>query len=248
MLSYRINSLPTLPAQIDRMRFRKAVMAMSVHAVNRRWLQAEAGLGESEVDSLLSMLDGAGVLLSVQDDEPEQTRRTLGLIQAWRKMKQFLLRPIRLEGRGLHSDVVPNAPDDGQAVPADEDHWLQGMCPQTLASMRTELRSLLARHPKACRVLTHLGFLEHTLRKGVAHALPIEVLKQALDQLTTVGIPEGSTSLAILRSRLIVALLRDEEEHDRPCAPVEVDEIALSRFKEAERTWQGYADTQAMPH
>lgn len=253
MLSYRINRLPTLPAQIDRMRFRKAVMAMSVHAVNRRWLQAEAGLGDSEVDSLLSMLDGAGVLLSVQDVEPEQTRRTLGLIQAWRKMKQFLLRPIRLEGRGLHAKVVLQAADDNQAVPAEDapadgDHWLQGVSLQTLGSMRTELRSLLARHPDARRVLTHLGFLEYALRKGVAHALPIEVLSQALDQLTTVGIPEGNTSLAILRSRLIVAVLRDEEAHDRPCAPVEVDEIGLTHFMEAERVWQGYAETQTMPH
>lgn len=226
---------------------------MSVSAVNRRWLQAEAGLGESEVDSLLSMLDGAGVLLSVQGGEPEQTRRTLGLIQAWRKMKQFLLRPIRLEGRGLHAKVVLKAPDDEQAVPVegvqvDEDHWLRGVSPQTLASMRTELRSVLARHPDARRVLTHLGFLEYSLRKGVAHALPIEVLRQALDQLNTVGIPEGNTSLAILRSCLIVALLRDEEARDRPYAPVEVDEIALSRFMEAERVWQGYADTQVISH
>lgn len=116
MLSYRINGLPTLPAQINRMRFRKAVTAMSVHAVNRRWLQAEAGLGDSEVDSLLSVLDGAGVLLSVQDGEPEQTPRTLSLIRAWRKMAQFLLRPIHHEGSGLHhAKVVLNAPHDAQA-------------------------------------------------------------------------------------------------------------------------------------
>lgn len=95
MLSYRINSFPTLPAPINRMRFRKAVTAMSVHAVNRRWLQAEAGLGDSEVDSLLSVLDGAGVLLSVQDGEPEQTRRTLSLLLVWRMVKQVVLRPLR---------------------------------------------------------------------------------------------------------------------------------------------------------
>lgn len=254
MLSYRINSLPTLPAQIDRMRFRKAVTAMSVNAVNRRWLQAEAGLDESEVDSLLSMLDEAGVLLSVPDNEPEQTRRTRSFILAWRRMKGLLLRPIRLEGRGLHAKFVLEALHDGQTVPAmdaaqaDEDHWLHGVGTQSLASMQTELRSLLARHPDARRVLTHMGFLEFALRKGVAHSLPIEVLKRALDQLLMVGIPEGSTSLAILRSRLTVALLRNEDAQDLAHAPVEVDEIGLSRFMEAERVWQGYAETQPMSH
>ena len=114
--------------------------------------------------------------------------------------------------------------------------------------MQTELRSLLARHPDARRVLTHMGFLESALRKGVAHSLPIEVLKRALDQLLMVGIPEGSTSLAILRSRLTVALLRNEDAQDLAHAPVEVDEIGLSRFMEAERVWQGYAETQPMSH
>lgn len=199
------------------------------------------------------MLDEAGVLLSVPDTEPEQTRRTRSFILAWRRMKELLLRPIRLEGRGLHAKFVLEALDDGQSVPAvdapaDEDHWLHGVGPQSLASMQTELRSLLARHPDARRVLTHMGFLESALRKGVAHSLPIEVLKQALDQLLMVGIPEGSTSLAILRSRLTVALLRDEDAQDRDHAPVEVDEIGLSRFTEAERVWRGYAETQPMSH
>jgi hypothetical protein len=253
MSSYRISSLPKLPPPIDRMRFRKAVTAMSVHPVNRRWLLAEAGLDESEVDSLLSMLDEAGVLLSVPDREARQTPRVQPFLLGWRMMKALLFRPIRLEGRGLHAKVVLEALPAEPAAPAMEtqaeaEGWLHGAGSQSLVLMQGELRGLLARHPDARRVLTHMGFLEYALRKGTAHALPIEVLKQALDQLLMVGVPEGNTGLAILRSRLTVALLRNEDAHERGYMPVEIDEIGLSRFMEADRLWQGYAETQPMCH
>jgi hypothetical protein len=252
MFSYRISSLPTLPPPIDRMRFRKAVTAMSVHAVNRRWLLDEARLGEAEVNSLLSMLDEAGLLLSVPDKESRQTPRAQPSLRGWRRMKALLLRPIRLEGRGLHAKVVLQALPDEQVAPetqAEAQGWLHGVGSESLVLMQGELRSLLARHPDAPRVLTHMGFLEYALRKGMAHALPIEVLKQALDQLLMVGVPEGNTGLAILRSRLTVALLRDEDvAHERNYMPVEIDEIGLSYFMEVDRVWQGYAETQPMCH
>ena len=58
MSSYRISGLFTLPPSFDRMKFRKALNAMSVHAVSRRWLRDEAGLAEREIDALLSLLEG----------------------------------------------------------------------------------------------------------------------------------------------------------------------------------------------
>src|SRR3982751_2972179 len=63
MSSYRISSLLALPPSLDRTRFRKALSAMSVHTVSRQWLRREAGLADAEIDSLLALLDGAGVLL-----------------------------------------------------------------------------------------------------------------------------------------------------------------------------------------
>lgn len=230
-MSYRISRLPRLPAPIDRMKFRKALSAMSVHPVNRSWLQSEAGLSSHEVDSLLTTLGHAGVLEGpFPDEHPQPARRG-----AWQLLKQLM------RSRFARKPAVPAAPPEAPG-------WLDGLPPQTLHRIADELHALLTRHPHARKVLAHLSVLEGTLRQktpAAAHALPVALLGQALSQLRALGIPEDCTPLAILRSRLMLVVLHHDDDDTSVQRGVEVDEVGLSRFIEAQRLWN--QPTRPMP-
>jgi hypothetical protein len=254
MSSYRISSLPALPPSLDRTRFRKALNAMSVHAVSRHWLRCEAGLAEREIDSLLTLLDGAGVLLGPFPDEPADKsadaaaegppRRRRDSI--WRLLLQLLR--SRFAARAIVR--VPEPRRAERAPRAAAPGWLDDMAPATLERIGADLRELLAQHLGAHRVLTHLSVLERTLRHqdvAAAHALPIGVLRRALDQLSAIGIPDDNTGLAILRSRLMLVLLRSGDDAAPVQRSVEVDEVGLSRFVEAQQQWELHAQSMPAP-
>lgn len=238
-MSYRISRLPRLPAPIDRMKFRKALSAMSVHPVNRSWLQSEAGLSPHEVDSLLTTLGHAGVLEGpFPDDDPAPRPARRG---TW----QLLAQLVRSRFTRKHDAAPPAAP--AAAPPAGLPGWLDAVPPQTQQRIAEELRGLLARHPHARKVLAHLSMLESTLRQktpAAAHALPIAVLRQALSQLRALGIPEHDAALALLRSRLMRVVLQHDDADDAALQrDVEVAEVGLSRFIEAQQLW----DQQTLP-
>ncbi|NKI97165.1 hypothetical protein [Rhizobacter sp. SG703] len=250
MSSYRISSLPALPPSLDRTRFRKALSAMSVHTVSRHWLRREAGLADAEIDSLLALLDGAGVLLGpfaeASADGPPRRRRD----STWRLLLQLLrsrLAPRAAVQVRRPAPESPRAPDVPRAAMPG---WLDDIAPSTLERIGDDLRSLLAQHPRARRVLTHLGVLERALRRkdvDAAHALPLGVLRRALDQLRAIGIPDGSPGLAILRSRLMLVVLRSDDDVAPLTRPVEVDEVGLSRFVEAQQQWELHAPPLPVP-
>lgn len=220
MSSYRISSLFALPPAFDRIKFRKAMNAMSVHAVSRRWLQADAGLDAREVDSLLSLLDEAGVLLGPFPDAPDEGE-ALPRESAWRLAGQLL----RERWRALSAPRAQSRPE--RTVPPEESRaaarptaagWLDDLSAAALENIADELHELLTRHPGARRALVHLSVLECTLRyrdAAAARALPVELLRSALDQLQAVGVPAGRTGLAILRMRLMQAVLRHGDEERR---------------------------------
>ena len=59
---YRVTRWVSLAGELDQLKYRKAVVAMSVGPVDRRWLTAEAGLRRKEVDALLLLLQQEGAL------------------------------------------------------------------------------------------------------------------------------------------------------------------------------------------
>jgi hypothetical protein len=254
MSSYRISSLLALPPSLDRTRFRKALSAMSVHTVSRQWLRREAGLADAEIDSLLALLDGAGVLLGPFPDpsadesanQPAEGPRPRQRDSTWRLLLQLLR--SRLAPRvALQRSVPPRAQERPRAATPG---WLDDMAPSTLERIGDDLRELLAQHPGARRVLTHLGALERTLhRKDVAaaNALPVGVLRRALDQLSAIGIPDDRRGLAILRSRLMLVVLRSGDDAAPVRQSVEVDEVGLSRFVEAQQQWELHAQSLPAP-
>ncbi|KQU67897.1 MULTISPECIES: hypothetical protein [unclassified Rhizobacter] len=257
MSSYRISSLPALPPSLDRTRFRKALSAMSVHNVSRHWLRREAGLANAEIDSLLALLDGAGVLLGPFPEEsadapanpladgPPRRRRD----STWRLLLQ-LLRSRLARAAVQVRRPAPESPRAQEVPRAAAPGWLDDIAPSTLERIGDDLRALLAQHPRARRVLTHLGVLERALRRkdvAAANALPISVLRRALDQLRAIGIPDDSPGLAILRSRLMLVVLRSDDDVAPLTRSVEVDEVGLSRFVEAQQQWELHAPSLPVP-
>jgi len=219
MSSYRISHLPELPASINSIRFRKALSAMSVHAVSRRWLRMQLGLSTSEINALLLALRQAGVLQGPWPDAPGMRSKRPGL---WARLLRWL-RPPR-----------------PQASPARRLHgWLDGLPPQTLGALADDLQALLSRHPHARGVLTHLSLLEHALRqpsRAAARTLSHGVLSKALEQLGAVMTPSANTPLALLRTRLMLAV--HGTTGSRPAPPtLEVSEVGLSRFVDAQQRW-----------
>jgi len=254
MSSYRISSLLALPPSLDRTRFRKALSAMSVHAVSRHWLRREAGLADTEIDSLLALLDGAGVLLgpfaegsaeALAGGPPRRPRDS-----TWRLLLQLLRSRLAPRAAVQVRRPAPESPRAQELPRAAPPGWLDDLAPSTLEHIGDDLRALLAQHPGARRVLTHLGVLERTLRRqdvAAAHALPVSVLRRALDQLRAIGIPDDSPGLAILRSRLMLVVLRSDDDVAPPTRPVEVDEVGLSRFVEAQQQWELHAPAVPLP-
>lgn len=235
MSSYRISGLFTLPPSFDRMKFRKALNAMSVHAVSRRWLRDEAGLAEREIDALLSLLEAAGVLRGPfldEADEPDAPPRE----GVWRLLLQLVRSRFarRRETVAPARVVLPQPAPAGSHAPG----WLDDLSAPALERIANDLHELLTRHPGARHVLAHLSLLESTLQHqdtAAAQALPVDVLRRALDQLRNIGFPDGCTGLAILRSRLMLVVLH----HGDDIAPV-----GLSRFVEAQQPWAPHTRPQ----
>lgn len=219
MSSYRISHLPQLPAPINSIRFRKALNAMSVHAVSRRWLRTQLGLSTSDINALLLALRQAGVLQGPWPDAPGTRAKRPG---AWARLMRWL-RPPR-----------------PQASPVRRlQGWLDGLPPQTLQALADDLQALLSRHPHARGVLSHLSLLEHALRqptRDAARTLSHGMLSKALEQLGAVMTPAANTPLALLRTRLMLAV--HGTAGSRPAPPtLEVSEVGLSRFVDAQRQW-----------
>lgn len=94
--AYRINRWVELPSQLKGIRFRKVLTAMSVGAIDARWMSTQAQLSPQEQAALLQQLRLEGVLtevtlptLDVGVDslfaEPQQRRRhgLLAHMQDW---------------------------------------------------------------------------------------------------------------------------------------------------------------------
>lgn len=59
---FRVKRWVVLPGYLDRLKYRKAMVAMSVGPVDRLWLRVEAGLRRDEVDAFLLALRREGAL------------------------------------------------------------------------------------------------------------------------------------------------------------------------------------------
>lgn len=241
MSSYRISGLPALPPAFAQMKFRKALNAMSVHAVSRRWLRAEAGLAEREVDALLSLLEAAGVL---RGPFPDAAKRAEAPHRdgAWHLLLQLLRGRFARRREQPQARPLPHPPtqDGGPG-------WLDDLAAPTLERIADDLHELLTRHPGARRVLSHLSVLESTLRHQdmkAAQALPVDVLRRALDQLRNIGFPDECTGLAILRSRLMLVVLRRGDDIAPVQRAFDVVEVGLSRFVEAQQQWAPHTRPQ----
>lgn len=66
MAVYRINRWVELPSPFDHIGFRKAVTAMSVAAVDSRWMSSEAHLSPQQQSALLAQLRREGVLIEMR--------------------------------------------------------------------------------------------------------------------------------------------------------------------------------------
>jgi hypothetical protein len=129
----------------------------------------------------------------------------------------------------------------------------------------TDLKALLDRAKGSRPVLKHLAMLEIRLRlegPSMIDTLPLETLRKIVEQLEAVlpyPVPQG---VAALRSRLDVALLAREREHQARIAPpptmpaglapstflgegkLLVQEASLTDFDREVRSW---ATTQPVP-
>lgn len=94
MTAYRISRWVELPGQLDHIKFRKVLTAMSVGPVDARWMSKEASLSVQEQAALLQQLRHEGVLV-------EMPLPTLDLcIEPF-----FLTPPPRRRRRGLLAHV-----------------------------------------------------------------------------------------------------------------------------------------------
>lgn len=230
-------------------------MAMSVGRVSHHWLENKAGLSRSEVASLLSTLESEGVLEVESGAAPQQAPvRNAGGPLA--HLLAFLRRAITLRRKGLFIEVVlaePVAPRVNVAARAPD--MFAGLPPAEQKLIAKKLRELLDRHPAARQVLSHLAVLDRALhrRGGVTvDDLPTELLRQALCQLQALAAKGNEDGLGQLRARLTLALIRREVAPAEPDEPtvdavlseiymtgrLEVDEVGLSAFMEADRVWQ----------
>jgi hypothetical protein len=65
---FRIDRWIALEGDLNRLRFRRAMSAMSVGAVDENWLTRRAGLSSQEVRAFLGALRKAGVLIELPEN------------------------------------------------------------------------------------------------------------------------------------------------------------------------------------
>lgn len=102
--------MPDVPQDMDTMKVRKALTAMSVCAVSTSWLRSVAGLSRTQLVELLRTLDRQEVLLgpfdgnepAMQVPQQHQNQRR----SAWQEIRAFLTRSVMLEGSWLKTRVM----------------------------------------------------------------------------------------------------------------------------------------------
>lgn len=67
MKTFLVNRWVPLSGELDQLKFRRAMNAMSVSPVNRQWLLTEGGLTRREVGALLRQLDSEYALTTWPD-------------------------------------------------------------------------------------------------------------------------------------------------------------------------------------
>lgn len=120
-----------------------------------------------------------------------------------------------------------------------------------LQRMQAAIAQVLDRHVGSRKVLKHLGYLEHVLRRQGSRcfmSLPVEVLKPALHQLNSVMGPQPSQGLTELHACLVVTVVDRDVEVDDDDAngrlsvfavgdKVQVCEVSHSDFVNADQPW-----------
>lgn len=112
-----------------------------------------------------------------------------------------------------------------------------------LVEMRRELRDLLDRHTGTRLVLQHLATIERLLKCRQPPdftRLPLALLEGAQRQLETLSGGKLQGGLAMLNARLRGALTHRGLVNDRPqdLRAVQVEEVSVSMFQEADQLWE----------
>ncbi|MBW8831457.1 MAG: hypothetical protein JF606_18965 [Burkholderiales bacterium] len=94
--------MPDVPLDMDTMKVRKALTAMSICAVSTSWLMSVAGLSRRQLAELLRTLEQQMVLLGPFDCSqpamqvpPQQKHQHWS---TWKEVRDFLKRQVSLEG------------------------------------------------------------------------------------------------------------------------------------------------------
>jgi hypothetical protein len=157
------------------------------------------------------------------------------------------------QARGPTPGKVPAGPHVPTASATQHPTSAMGVDAAQLERMQAALARVLNQHAGARKVLKHLGYLEHVLRRKGAScflSLPISVLKPALLQLGSVmgpGKPENQ-GLAELHACLVVTVVDrdvapDDGESSGPLSVFNVDnklqvrELSHTDFAMADSAW-----------
>lgn len=174
------------------------------------------------------------------------------------RLRQFIARiffsDIRLErdGKNLHIRVAPK-PEIAPHAPLEQ-------AVAEAAPMRRALKALLDSHRLTRKVMRHLGYFERALATQGLQAMsqvPVEVLSASLKQLDSLVSNWSDQHLAMLRSKMAVAVVDrsrdpffgaagDRLSNFATESRMEVADVSHSMFMELQLQYQGLVSQEAI--